>query len=89
MHNRLLSYPSPSMLPVCATKVGARLVDRAYRAWQVAQLECEIALAAWQLAGVLQAAAAYRVYTVALEHEAAVARDFEELCRVAAALTNR
>lgn len=86
MDNRLLSCAPPSMLAACAPKVGAVLADRAYRAWQVAQLECEIALRAWHLAGARHAAAAHRVYAAALEHEATVARDFEELCRVTAAL---
>jgi hypothetical protein len=66
--------------------VGVRLADGAYRAWQLAQIECEVALAAWRLAGHAHAAAAHDVYAAALDREADAARDFQELCRVTGAL---
>lgn len=67
------------VLAAAIPRACAGLVDGGYRAWQVAQLEAEIALAAWRLAGT---AAAHRVYLSALDREAAVARELEELCRV-------
>jgi len=78
-----------SMLAACASRACARLVDGGYRAWQIAQLESEIALTAWRLAGTGHAAAAHRVYVTALDHEATVARELEVLCRVTRALTSR
>jgi hypothetical protein len=69
-----------------ALRVGARVADAGYRAWQFAQLECELALIAWRLAGPQRGPAAHVAYRAALEREEAAARDFEELCRVTGAL---
>ena len=69
-----------------ALRVGARVADAGYSAWQFAQLECELALIAWRLAGPRRGPAAHRAYSAALEREEAAARDFEELCRVTGAL---
>jgi hypothetical protein len=68
-----------------ATKIGARLADGAYMAWQFAQIECYLALLAWHHAGPGRSAAAHVTYCAALDREEAAARDFEELCRVAGA----
>jgi hypothetical protein len=68
-----------------ATKIGARLADGAYMAWQFAQIECSIALLAWHAAGPARSAAAHLAYCAALDREEAAARDFEELCRVTSA----
>jgi hypothetical protein len=69
-----------------AAKVGTRLADSAYTAWQSAQIECELALSAWHAAGPGASAAAHLAYCAALDREEAAARDLEELCRVTGAL---
>jgi hypothetical protein len=68
-----------------ATRIGTRLADGAYMAWQFAQIECSLALLAWRHSGPTHGAAAHGAYCAALDREEAAARDFEELCRVAGA----
>jgi hypothetical protein len=67
------------------SRIGTRLADGAYMAWQFAQIECNLALLAWHHASPGRSAAAHVAYCAALEREEAAARDFEELCRVAGA----
>ncbi|MDX6655244.1 MAG: hypothetical protein QOH62_37 [Solirubrobacteraceae bacterium] len=67
--------------------VGTRLADGAFHAWQSAHIECDLALRAWDAAGPGRSATAHFAYRAALDREEAAARDFEELCRLAGALT--
>ena len=62
-----------------AARVGARLADGAYIAWRSAQIECDLALAAWHAAGPGRRPTARVVYRAALDREEAAARDLEEL----------
>lgn len=71
-----------------ATKIGARLADGAYMAWQSAQTECHLALLAWGAAGPGRSAVAHIAYCAALDREEAAARDFEDLCRVTGAFAS-
>ena len=80
--------PRRDTLTARAARVGARLADGAYRAWQFAQIECDLALVAWRVAGPQLGAAAHQAYRAALDREEAAARDFEELCRVAGGLAS-
>jgi hypothetical protein len=66
--------------------VGVRLADGAYKAWQSAQIECDLALRAWHAAGPGANATAHVAYRAALDREEAAARDLEVLCRLAGAL---
>jgi hypothetical protein len=68
-----------------AAKIGARLADGAYMAWQAAHIESSLALVAWSAARPGRSAAAHLAYCAALDREEAAARDFEELCRVTGA----
>jgi hypothetical protein len=68
-----------------ATQIGARLADGAFLAWEAAQIECYLALAAWTAARPGRSAAAHLAYCAALDREEAAARDFEDLCRVTGA----
>jgi hypothetical protein len=68
-----------------AAKIGARLADGAYMAWQAAQIECYLAFVAWRHAAPGGSAMAHGAYCAALDREEAAARDFEELCRVTGA----
>ena len=73
-------------LATLASRVGGRIADGASRAWQFAQIECDLALIAWRVAAPERSAAAHLAYRAALDREEAAARDFEELCRVSGAL---
>ena len=78
--------PAPDNLAACCSRVRLRLSDAAYTAWQIAQLECELALLAWRILGPHRGPAAHSSYHAALAREEAAARDFEELYRVSGAL---
>jgi hypothetical protein len=80
--------PASDTLAACCSRVGLRLSDAAYAAWQIAQLECELTLLAWKILGPQRGAAAHSSYGAALDREEAAARDFEELCRVSGALAS-
>ena len=71
-----------------ATAVGTRLADAAYMAWQLAQIECELALTAWHSAGPGHSAMAHTTYRAALDREEAAARDLEEVCQLTGALAS-
>jgi hypothetical protein len=78
--------PAPDTFAARCSRVGLRLSDAAYAAWQIAQLECELALLAWHILGPHRGPAAHSSYHAALAREEAAARDFEEVCRVTGAL---
>jgi hypothetical protein len=80
--------PAPDTLAARCSRVRLRLSDAAYTAWQIAQLECELALLAWRILGPNRGPAAHSSYRAALAREEAAARDFEELCRVTGALAS-
>jgi hypothetical protein len=80
--------PAPDTLAACCSRVRLRLSDAAYAAWQVAQLECELALLAWRILGPHRGPATHASYRAALAREEAAARDFEELYRVTGALAS-
>ena len=70
-----------------AAKLGTRLADGAFMAWRSAQIECDLALSNWQVAGPGRGEAAHLAYQAALDREEAAARHLEELCRLTRALT--
>jgi hypothetical protein len=66
-------------------EVGARLLDDAYRAWDLAEVQCGLALRRWDRAEPDDEAAAFWCYTAALDREEAAARELERLCESAVA----
>jgi hypothetical protein len=64
-------------------EIGIRLLDEAHVAWQRAELECELALEAWNEGSPRTSGDLYSSYRAALDREQAAAHDLERLWDVA------
>ena len=65
-------------------RIGVRMLEDAYMAWEAAEFAAEQALHAWLAVAGAQDETAYRVYRAAVDREEAAARDLERLHKLAA-----